>query len=163
MRSIFRRTVSRLVSVACWLLLVGIVYAVFVPSETSGAFRYGNLWIHYSVYSGAIWPKTVGHVVVAEAVPEEYLYARSNGPFMAVFPPDIVSPPLKKGETFWIDEQHKVASLGRMLCADDIEDLRMHRWREGVIISSPEELQTAISKENIRSTGRAELSVATNH
>lgn len=161
--SVCRWAFGRVVSIGCWLLLIGIVYAVFVPTETNGAFRYGNLWIHYSIYSGAIWPEAVGHVVIAEAAPDDYVYSRSGDIFMAVLSPGIASVPLKRGETFWIDDQRKVMSLGRMLDAGEVESLRMNRVGDGTVISSPEELlATRVGKD----AGRAcfpESFIATDH
>lgn len=160
------RRLDRIVAVIYWLILVliviGIVDGLFGVSQRgagSSATRisgFANLTIMYEIHSRRVWPDRVEYVVVAEdcsnngvcyGPPYTCMFLFADGSSITFQP--------KRGETVWVDEEHHVASLGRILDTDDIANLEQYEKDEGLTISSPEEFLEVVAKLRAESAASA--------
>ena len=154
------RRFDRVVAVICGLiiilLVINLVNGLLFPPTAGRGFGFGNLGILYEVNSGIILPDRVEYVVVVEDYSNNgacygppytciFLFADANS---IRFQP-------KRGETVWVDEEHHVESLGRILDTDDIANLEHYEKDEELTISSPDEFLEAVVKLRAESAASA--------
>lgn len=145
--TLYWKVFGRLVTVFVWLLLVSLVcsllFSLFPGRELASTrvSRFANLWIHYAIRGGGIWPDRLDYVVVSE-IPLRGYHHSSKGRadvLMLVFADQIVSLNPRRGETLWIDTQGEATSLGRVLHLEDVRSLENRLVPRKHPINSPDE------------------------
>lgn len=121
----------------------------FSSVSSSTSFHVGSLWIVHSSNRGGFWSKETECVICSVDPPKSSRHGEST--WMLTFSDgNSVEVKIKKDETVWIDEQHRVTFLGPILNKEDVSLLRNHRYDEEFKILSPEELLEIVKrlKEN---------------
>jgi hypothetical protein len=119
------------------------------PSASYSSFRMGNLWIAYLSNPGDASLNETQFVICSIVIPKTW---RSDGSTWTLTFSDEDDTSIGIGsssdpdETVWIDKQHKVTHLERVLNEEDVSLLWNHRHDENLKISSPDELLAFVKK-----------------
>jgi len=151
------RVFDRAVAVAVWLfvacLAISFVASVLGRNASRSAFGFGDLWIQYEIRTGGLLPDQLDYVIVRHDFPELPEINETadidrfflTGQSLAAVQPS-------QGQTVWIDEQGRVACLGKALRLGDIRILQNVgraqdiRCAEVPILSSPDEFLAVVAR-----------------